>query len=328
MASNGTQGSDANQNPAPQSDKPVPQNVANVSGGNRGRGRGSLGRGSHGGVSQNSVNNVPNLPRSVPNLPTTSCTNRDYSRAEGRRRNLERTITFTAEDRNEPAPKQAIEDVSDEASDKACPDCKGHTCGFCRAKDHAMIHCLMAKDGNIPGCVLWNTMAHELNACPIYMGLDMQERLKGLINERAGLPNVKVKDHWSTLFHAWLYDKASEGMRAPDEYPWTEAHAIELNGRQNGNTLMGCSWCSKRAATTVLFFPRMRWSKTLSVSGGISGCDAVFHFLNAWSRWASLVLLILPAQNSEPRKSDHVTTELSAEAEKKRSPRVPDYEIS
>lgn len=235
MASNGTQVSDANQNPAPQSDKPVPQNVANVSGGNRGRGRGSLGRGSHGGVSQNSVNNVPNLPRSVPNLPTTSWTNRDYSRAEGRRRNLERTITFTAEDRNEPAPKQAIEDVSDEASDKACPDCKGHTCGFCRAKDHAMIHCLMAKDGNIPGCVMWNTMAHELNACPIYMGLDMQERLKGLINERAGLPNVKVKDHWSTLFHAWLYDKASEGMRAPDEYPWTEAHAIELNGRQNGN---------------------------------------------------------------------------------------------
>ncbi|KAM0299478.1 hypothetical protein ACHAPM_007520 [Fusarium culmorum] len=185
MASNGTQGSDANQSTAHQSDKSVHQNVANFSGGNRGRGRGrgqgvfgaprgpftgdqnippasgsgaggfaanqpnynaatgsyygsgmgqtqnyrgrsrsyglgdsghgrgSLGRGSHGGVSQSSVNNVPNLPRIVPNLPTTSWTNRDYSRAEGRRRNLERTITFTAEGRNEPAPKQAIEDVND-----------------------------------------------------------------------------------------------------------------------------------------------------------------------------------------------------------------------
>ncbi|GKU01931.1 hypothetical protein FLAG1_04157 [Fusarium langsethiae] len=50
-------------------------------------------------------------------------------------------------------------------SGKECAVCNGRTCGLCKAKGHAMAHCLMAKDGDIPGCVLCNTIGHELDAC-------------------------------------------------------------------------------------------------------------------------------------------------------------------
>ncbi|EKJ78164.1 hypothetical protein FPSE_01625 [Fusarium pseudograminearum CS3096] len=121
MASNGTQGSDAIQNPAPQSDKPVPQNVANVSGGNSGRGRGQgvfgAPRGPFSGgqitphASRLGVQDF-GAGRYTANQPNY---NADTSRrAEARRQAWARTITFTAEDLNEPEPKQAIvEDVND-----------------------------------------------------------------------------------------------------------------------------------------------------------------------------------------------------------------------
>ncbi|QPC65439.1 hypothetical protein HYE67_007670 [Fusarium culmorum] len=117
MASNGTQGSDANQSTAHQSDKSVHQNVANFSGGNRGRGRGR-GQGVFG-APRGPFTGDQNIPPAsgsgaggfAANQPNYNAAT--GSRAEGRRRNLERTITFTAEGRNEPAPKQAIEDVND-----------------------------------------------------------------------------------------------------------------------------------------------------------------------------------------------------------------------
>jgi hypothetical protein len=125
----------------------------------------------------------------------------DGTRRRAERMNLIRNVRYSDEQLStvDQPRKAVVEDITDKPKESDKP--AGETCGLCNKGGHTMNHCLLALEGDIPGCVLCNTTEHELDSCAKYMEKSIDEKLILLIRDRAGLPPLWTSNPWEDVLH-------------------------------------------------------------------------------------------------------------------------------
>ncbi|KAL5613143.1 hypothetical protein FOVSG1_002206 [Fusarium oxysporum f. sp. vasinfectum] len=126
------------------------------------------------------------------------------------------------EEKKKPA---AVEHMGDE---------HGMECVLCEKKTHDINTCLNQPSGHVAACVLCHDKRHSLDSCSQYNDMVLTDRIRLLVDGRAGLPPLLTEIPWWEMLLCWLQDDVSQGETLPVGFPWTMDHTRGLCSRARG----------------------------------------------------------------------------------------------
>ncbi|KAF5702123.1 hypothetical protein FMUND_13618 [Fusarium mundagurra] len=93
-------------------------------------------------------------------------------------------------------------------------------CANCGGDGHLLANCVTAEHGSIWVCVFCKTSDHFTDACPSFKKLGLAAKVKLLVTDRAGKPQLSTHRCWCRFLHDFLVSEETKHLPAPTAFPW------------------------------------------------------------------------------------------------------------
>ncbi|KAF5678773.1 hypothetical protein FCIRC_6387 [Fusarium circinatum] len=101
-------------------------------------------------------------------------------------------------------------------------------CANCGGDGHLLANCVTAEHGAIWVCVFCKTKDHFTDACPSFKKLGLAAKVKLLVTDRAGKPQLSTHRCWCVYLHDFLVSEETKDLPAPTGFPWRLTFAEDL----------------------------------------------------------------------------------------------------
>ncbi|PNP79507.1 hypothetical protein FNYG_07123 [Fusarium nygamai] len=110
-------------------------------------------------------------------------------------------------------------------------------CAECGGSTHTMKDCITTVTGGIRGCIFCNNQNHVTDHCRQFTCLNLGERVKLLVTDRAGKPPIFTDTAWWVYLYRFLTVRHTMGQLIPDKFPWTMDFAREVYRGTRGKSI-------------------------------------------------------------------------------------------
>lgn len=101
-------------------------------------------------------------------------------------------------------------------------------CANCGGNGHLLVNCITAKHGSIKVCVFCRTKDHLTDGCRSFNKLGLVAKVKLLVKDRAGKPELSTRRGWWRYLHDFLVSEETKGVPIPTAFPWSPKFAEDL----------------------------------------------------------------------------------------------------
>ncbi|KAF5232493.1 hypothetical protein FANTH_12954 [Fusarium anthophilum] len=101
-------------------------------------------------------------------------------------------------------------------------------CANCGGDGHLLDNCVTAEHGAIWVCVFCKTKDHFTDACPSFKKVGLAAKVKLLVTDRAGKPQLSTHRCWCVYLHDFLVSEETKDLPAPTAFPWRLTFAEDL----------------------------------------------------------------------------------------------------
>ncbi|KAF5575864.1 hypothetical protein FPCIR_12915 [Fusarium pseudocircinatum] len=126
-------------------------------------------------------------------------------------RPLNERITAPFEGRT-PRPRSETASQAGMSHSKRCANCGG--------TGHLVANCITAEHGSIKVCVFCKTKEHLTDECQSFKKLDLAAKVKVLVTDRAGKPQLSTVRPWWRYLHDFLVSEDTKDLPVPTAFPW------------------------------------------------------------------------------------------------------------
>ncbi|KAG5797262.1 hypothetical protein H9Q69_003731 [Fusarium xylarioides] len=101
-------------------------------------------------------------------------------------------------------------------------------CANCGGDGHLLANCITAEYGSIKVCVLCKTKGHLTDECQSFKKLSLAAKVKLLVTDRAGKPQLSTHRPWWRYLHDFLVSEDTKDLPVPTAFPWRLELAVQL----------------------------------------------------------------------------------------------------
>ncbi|KAF5628693.1 hypothetical protein F25303_10326 [Fusarium sp. NRRL 25303] len=101
-------------------------------------------------------------------------------------------------------------------------------CANCGGNGHLLVNCITAEHGSIKVCVFCRTKDHLTDECRSFNKLGLAAKVKLLVKDRAGKPELATRRRWWHYLHDFLVSEETKGVPIPTAFPWSPKFAEDL----------------------------------------------------------------------------------------------------
>ncbi|KAG4259212.1 hypothetical protein FPRO04_07515 [Fusarium proliferatum] len=93
-------------------------------------------------------------------------------------------------------------------------------CANCGGDGHLLANCITAEHGSIKVCIFCRTKDHLTDECQSFKKLSLAAKVKLLVTDRAGKPELATRRGWWRYLHDFLVSEETKGVPIPTGFPW------------------------------------------------------------------------------------------------------------
>ncbi|KAG5766578.1 hypothetical protein H9Q72_005345 [Fusarium xylarioides] len=93
-------------------------------------------------------------------------------------------------------------------------------CANCGGDGHLLANCITAKHGSIKVCAVCKTKDHLTDECRSFKKLTLAAKVKLLVTDRAGKPQLSTNRPWWRYLHDFLVSEDTKDLPVPTAFPW------------------------------------------------------------------------------------------------------------
>ncbi|KAG4283171.1 hypothetical protein FPRO06_09844 [Fusarium proliferatum] len=101
-------------------------------------------------------------------------------------------------------------------------------CANCGGNGHLLVNCITAEHGSIKVCVFCRTKNHLTDECQSFKKLGLAAKVRLLVKDRAGKPELATRRGWWRYLHDFLVSEETKGVPVPTAFPWSPKFAESL----------------------------------------------------------------------------------------------------